>query len=83
MCRAELPGPGAQDSVDEIPDSEEKEHKKNPREFAGDHGDVVVSLVHQLFTTAGDDGGVGLRAADLVVPTEVLAASPEGVNHTN
>lgn len=75
-----LPGSGTQHSLDEVSRSEEKQHNKHPRKFPGDHGDVVVSVVHELLATGDGVGAVPLRAADLVVPTNVLSTFSDGMN---
>lgn len=81
MWRAELPGSRAQHPMDKVSHSEEKKHNKNPRKFPGDHGDVVISLVHELLATGDGSGVVPLRAADLVIPTKVLSTFSDGMNN--
>lgn len=80
MWLGELPGFGAQRSLDEVSHREEKQHNEHPGKFPGDHGDVVVSLVHELLATGDGGAVVSLRAADLVIPTDVLSTSPDGIN---
>lgn len=81
MWRGELPGSGAQHSLDKVSHSEEKKHNKHPRKFPGDHGDVVVSLVHELLATGDGTGVVSLRAADLVIPAKVLSTFSDGIHN--
>lgn len=79
--RGELPGPGTQHPLHKVSRGEEKQHKQHPRKFPGDHGDVVVSGVHELLATGDGMGVVPLRAADLVIMTKVLSASSDGANN--
>lgn len=81
MWRGELSGSGAQHSLDKVSHSEQKQHNKHPGKFPGDHGDVVVSLVHELLATGDGGGVVSLRAADLVIPTNILSAFSDGINN--
>lgn len=81
MRWGELPGSGAQHPLDKVSHSEEEQHDKHPGEFPGDHGDVVVSAVHELLATGDGGGVVSLSAADLVIPTNVLSAFSDGINN--
>lgn len=63
-----LPGSGAQGSLDKVSQSKEKEHYKNPGQFPGDHSNVIVCPVHELPAT-GNASGVAFCAAVLVIPT--------------
>ena len=72
------PGFGADQPLDRIAHGEQKQQKKNPREFARNHGDVVVSRVDYWLATRY----VTLpgRAADLVVRTNIRSTSSDGIN---
>lgn len=78
--RGELPGPGAQHPLHEVPHGEEQQHDEHPGQFPGDHGDVVVRVVHELLATGDRRGVVPLRAAHLVVPAQVHAAFSDRVH---
>jgi len=78
--RGELPGSGTQHSLDKVSRSEEKQHNKHPRKFPGDHRDVVVGVVHELLATGDGLGVVTLRAADLVIPTNVQSTFSDGMH---
>lgn len=80
MWRGELPGSGAQHPLHKVSQSEEQQHDEHPGKFPGDHGNVVVSVVHELLATGDGCGVVSLRAADLLIPANVLSASPDGIN---
>lgn len=80
MRRGLLPGSGTHYSLDKIAHCEEQQQNKHPRKLTGDHGDVVISLIHDLLATGEDVGVVPLHAADLLIPTEGLSTFSDAVN---
>lgn len=82
MRRCELPGPGAQHPLHKVSHREQEQHDEHPGKFPGHHGDVVVGLVHELLATGDRGGVVALRAADLLVPADVLSTSADGGNQS-
>ena len=72
------PVSGTDQPLDRIAHGEQKQQKKNPRKFARNHGDVVVSRVD--YWPATRDVALPGRAADLVVRTNVWSASSDGIN---
>lgn len=80
MWPAERPGFGAQRTLDKVSQREEEQQNKYPGNFPGDYGDVVISLVYEPLA-AGDRGAVfPLRAADLLVPTDVMSTFLDGIH---
>lgn len=66
--------------MNKVSHGEEQEHDQHPGELAGDHGDVVVRLVHGLLATGHDGTVVPLWAADLLVPANDRSTSADGQN---
>lgn len=69
----EPPRFGAQHPLERIPQGKEEQQNEDAGKFPGDHGDVVVSLVHQLLATGDGAAVVLLRAADLLIPADDLS----------
>lgn len=76
--RGELPGSWTQHPLNKVPHSEEKKHNENPRQFAGNHSNVVINLVHEFLATSDGSGVISLNAADLVIRTKVVSTFSDG-----
>lgn len=77
----ELPGPWTQHPLNKVSKGEQQQHYENPREFPRDHGDAVVSVVHELLATGDIGGVVSSIAALFVISTDVPPASLNRINY--